>query len=270
MTTLIHPSATVATVPGPSGQDQTQGQERTRGRSLNPIARISEDVRTIFERDPAARSLPEVLFCYPGLHAVLVHRVAHRLWKAHFFFLARLLSHFARTATGIEIHPGATIGRRFFIDHGLGVVVGETAEVGDDVTLYQGVTLGGTSLERKKRHPTLGNGVIVGAGASVLGALLVGDRARIGAGAIVVKDVPAGATVVGLAGRVLEKHVPGQPPVTAQVSESRGDHDVRVMEILLEKVEQLESRVVDGELSAPQARSGRGFGADAFVEGGGI
>jgi serine O-acetyltransferase len=227
-------------------------------------------VRTIFERDPAARSLPEVLFCYPGLHAVSVHRLAHRLWKARLHFFARLLSHMARGATGIEIHPGATIGRRFFIDHGLGVVIGETAEVGDDVTLYQGVTLGGTSLERTKRHPTLGDGVIVGAGASVLGALQVGDRARIGAGAIVVKDVPPGATVVGLAGRVLEKHVPGQPPVTAQVSESRGDHDVRVIEILLEKVELLESRLVDGELSAPQERAGRRSGADGFAEGGGI
>lgn len=243
--------------------------KRPRAR-LGPFALVAEDIRTILERDPAARSRAEVLLCYPGLHAVLVHRLAHRLWKGRHFFLARLLSQAGRAATGIEIHPGATIGRRFFIDHGMGVVIGETAEVGDDVTLYQGVTLGGTSLERAKRHPTLADGVIVGAGASVLGALLVGERARIGAGAIVVKDVPAAATVVGLAGRVLEKHVPGQPAVSTQVSESRGDHEVRVIEVLMEKVEQLESRMVDGELSAPEARPGLAAVAAEYGEGAGI
>ncbi|MCA9727253.1 MAG: serine O-acetyltransferase [Candidatus Eisenbacteria bacterium] len=240
---------------------------RTRLRRPRWIARIREDVVTIFQRDPAARSLAEVLFCYPGLHAVLLHRVSHRLWRARWHFPARLLSHLARSLTGIEIHPGATIGRRFFIDHGLGVVIGETAEIGDDVTLYQGVTLGGTSLERKKRHPTLGDGVIVGAGASVLGAVRVGNHARIGAGAIVVKDVPEAATVVGLAGRILEKHVPGHAPVTARLSESRGDHDVRVLELLMEKVEILESRMVDGELSAHEKRN---LQESIFAEGDGI
>jgi serine O-acetyltransferase len=237
-----------------------------------PLGRIAEDVRTIFARDPAARSLPEVIFCYPGLHAVIAHRVAHRLWRWRLRFLARLLSHVSRSLTGIEIHPGAVIGRRFFVDHGHGVVIGETTEVGDDVTLYQGVTLGGTSLEKKKRHPTLRNGVIVGAGAKVLGALEVGEHARIGSGAIVVKDVPAGATVVGLAGRVLEKHRPGQPPMKVDVSESRGDHDVRVLEVLFEKVEKLENRVSNGERSTPADReaNGRRTADESFDEGGGI
>lgn len=268
MSTLLHTSGAVPGTGRPPERDNHARMARTR--ITRPVAWMTEDVRTIFQRDPAARSLAEVLFCYPGLHAVWVHRIAHTLWKARLRFPARLLSHFARTATGIEIHPGATIGRRFFIDHGLGVVIGETAQIGNDVTLYQGVTLGGTSLERKKRHPTLGHGVIVGAGASVLGALQVGDRARIGAGAIVVKDVPAGATVVGLAGRVIEKRGPGQPPVSLDLSESRGDHDVRVIEVLLEKVEELESRLVDGELSAPEERSGTSAREQSFVEGGGI
>ena len=263
MSTLLESSSSTLAA------DQASPNPRANRPRLGAFARVREDIRTIFERDPAARSLAEVIFCYPGLHAVLFHRVAHRFWKSRLYFAARFLSHVARTLTGIEIHPGATIGRRFFIDHGLGVVIGETAEVGNDVTLYQGVTLGGTSLEKKKRHPTLGNGVIVGAGASVLGALQVGDGARIGAGAIVVKDVPSGATVVGLAGRVLEKHVPGQPPVTTRLSESRGDYDVRVIEVLMEKVELLESRMVEGELSAPEEPKTRRI-ESAFEEGGGI
>lgn len=162
-----------------------------------PFTRIAEDIRTVFRRDPAARSVPEVIFCYPGLHAIFLHRISHRLWHWRWKFVARFLSHVNRALTGIEIHPGATIGRRFFIDHGMGSVIGETTVIGNDVLLYQGVTLGGTSLEKTKRHPTLGDGVIVGAGAKVLGALVVGDRARIGSGAVVVKDVPPGATVVG-------------------------------------------------------------------------
>jgi serine O-acetyltransferase len=176
-----------------------------------------------------------------------MHRVAHRLWTANLRFLARLLSHVNRALTGIEIHPGATIGRRFFIDHGLGVVIGETTEIGNDVTLYQQVTLGGTSLEKKKRHPTIGDRVVVGAGAKVLGALVVEDDARIGAGAIVVKDVPAGATVVGLTGRVLDRKRGTAPrKVDVNLSESKGDHDVRVLEVLLDRVEQLESQVKNG------------------------
>ena len=163
---------------------------------------MREDIRTIFDKDPAARSLLEVLLCYPGLHAIWLHRLAHWFWVRRLCFIARLISHVNRLATAIEIHPGARIGRRFFIDHGTGVVIGETTEIGDDVLLYQGVTLGGTSTERKKRHPTIGNNVEVGAGAIVLGAITIGDGARIAAGSVVVKDVPTGATVIGVPGRI--------------------------------------------------------------------
>jgi serine O-acetyltransferase len=163
---------------------------------------LREDIQTVFAKDPAAKSVAEVLLCYPGLHAALLHRITHFLWKHRFFFLGRLISHISRWLTGIEIHPGAKIGRRFFIDHGMGVVIGETADIGDDVLLYQGVVLGGTSLEKKKRHPTLGNKVVVGAGAIVLGAISVGEGARIAAGSVVVTDVPPGATVVGVPGRI--------------------------------------------------------------------
>ncbi|MDO8805185.1 MAG: serine O-acetyltransferase [Elusimicrobiota bacterium] len=159
---------------------------------------FAEDIKTVFEKDPAARSLAEVLSCYPGLHAVWLYRPAHWLWGLGLYFPARLLSHLARFFTGVEIHPGATIGRRFFIDHGMGVVIGETAEIGDDVLMYQGVVLGGTSLEHKKRHPTLGNGVVVGSGATVLGAIKIGDRSRIGAGSVVLKEVPPDTTVFGI------------------------------------------------------------------------
>jgi serine O-acetyltransferase len=169
------------------------------------LQRIREDIGCVFGRDPAARNAFEVLTTYPGLHAVLMHRLCHRLWLAGFKWLARLLSNVARLFTGIEIHPGATIGRRFFIDHGMGVVIGETAVVGDDCTLYHGVTLGGTSWEKGKRHPTLGNDVVVGAGAKVLGPILVADGARIGSNAVVVKPVPPGGTVVGVPGRVIER-----------------------------------------------------------------
>ncbi len=164
-----------------------------------------EDVRCVFDRDPAARSTFEVLTCYPGLHARIVHRMSHVLWKAGFKWAARFLSHLGRAFTGIEIHPGATIGRRFFIDHGMGVVIGETAEIGDDVTLYHGVTLGGTSWKEGKRHPTLGNGVVVGAGAKILGPIHIGDNAKIGSNAVVVKDVPADATAVGIPARILDE-----------------------------------------------------------------
>ena len=166
------------------------------------LSRIREDIRTIFAEDPAARTVWEVFTCYPGLHAIWLHRAAHFLWQHRLLFLARLLSHFGRWLTGIEIHPGATIGRRFFIDHGMGVVIGETAEVGDDVLMYQGVVLGGTSLEKTKRHPTIGNNVVVGTGATILGPITVGDGARIGAGSVVVKPVPPGATIVGVPGHV--------------------------------------------------------------------
>lgn len=168
--------------------------------------RLSEDIRCVFQRDPAARNVIEVLTTYPGVHAVLMHRLNHRLWKLGLKWLARLFSHLARWLTGIEIHPGASIGRRFFIDHGMGVVIGETAEIGDDCTLYHGVTLGGTSWKAGKRHPTLGNNVIVGAGAKILGPILIGANARIGSNAVVVKNVPDGATVVGIPGRIVPTH----------------------------------------------------------------
>jgi serine O-acetyltransferase len=166
---------------------------------------MREDIQSVFNRDPAARGTLEILFCYPGLHALWGHRVAHFLWLHHMHFLGRLLSHINRAVTNIEIHPGAKIGRRFFIDHGAGIVIGETAEVGDDVLMYQGAALAGTSLKKEKRHPTIGNNVVIGSHAIVLGAITVGDNARIGAGSVVIKSVPAGATVVGVPGRVVEE-----------------------------------------------------------------
>jgi serine O-acetyltransferase len=169
-------------------------QTTLRAPRLHPLRRLAEDVRAVRDRDPAARSTLEVVLLYPGVHALLVHRLANRLWRAKWRFVARLLSQAGRGLTGIEIHPGAIIGRRLFMDHGMGIVIGETAEIGDDVTLYQGVTLGGTSLQRVKRHPTLMDGVVVGAGAIILGAVTVGEKARIGAGAVVVRDVPAGSS----------------------------------------------------------------------------
>lgn len=167
--------------------------------------RMQEDIQSVFHRDPAARNAFEVITCYPGLHAVWLHRLAHALWGAGWKWLARVVSNFGRWMTGIEIHPGAKIGRRFFIDHGMGIVIGETAEIGNDVTLYQGVTLGGTSWNKGKRHPTLEDGVVVGAGAKVLGPFTVGAGAKIGSNAVVTKAVPAGATAVGIPGRIIAK-----------------------------------------------------------------
>jgi serine O-acetyltransferase len=164
---------------------------------------IREQIDTIFREDPAAKSVLEIVVCYPGFHAVLMHRLAHRLYRARRTTLARMVSQFSRFMTGIEIHPGATIGRRFFIDHGMGVVIGETAEIGDDVLLYQGVTLGGTGKEKGKRHPTLGNHVVVGTGAKVLGNIYIGDHVKIGAGSVVVHSAPPHSTVVGVPGHVV-------------------------------------------------------------------
>lgn len=166
---------------------------------------LREDIRTVFAKDPAARSVLEVLLCYPGLHALWAHRVAHYFWRHKLYLIARFVSHLNRFFTGIEIHPGASIGRRCFIDHGSGVVIGETAEIGDDVLLYQGVVLGGTTLEKKKRHPTLGNGVEMGSGAIALGDITIGDGARIGSSSVVIRSVPPGVTVVGIPGRVVTK-----------------------------------------------------------------
>jgi serine O-acetyltransferase len=175
---------------------------------------IREDIQSVLDRDPAARNAFEVMLCYPGLHAIWVHRLSHKLWKGGFKLLARWLSQTARSLTGIEIHPGATIGHNFFIDHGMGVVIGETAEVGDNVTLYHGVTLGGTSLNKVKRHPTLENNVVVGAGAKVLGAITIGANSRIGANAVVVKDTPPESVVVGVPGQIVvregRKHIPNE------------------------------------------------------------
>ncbi|EIC30893.1 serine O-acetyltransferase [Methylomicrobium album] len=171
------------------------------------IDRVKEDIACVFERDPAAQSVWEVITAYPGFHAVLIHRLSHRCWTAGYRWLARFISHIARWLTGIEIHPGARIGRRFFIDHGMGVVIGETAVIGDDCTLYHGVTLGGTSWKKGKRHPTLHDGVVVGAGAKILGPIDIGEGARVGSNSVVLKPVPAGATVVGIPGHLIDPNV---------------------------------------------------------------
>ncbi|WP_029918334.1 serine O-acetyltransferase [Pelobacter seleniigenes] len=167
------------------------------------FATLKEDLKVVFERDPAVRSVFEIIFCYPGFHALVFYRLSHWLWGHEFKLLGRFISHVGRFLTGIEIHPGATIGKGFFIDHGMGVVIGETAEIGDNCTLYHGVTLGGTSWAKEKRHPTLGNNVIVGSGAKILGPFKVGDDSKVGSNSVVVKEVPANATVVGIPGRVV-------------------------------------------------------------------
>lgn len=204
-------------------------------------ARIREDIKTIFQKDPAARSRIEILFCYPGLHALAIHRVSHKLWLRNHRLSARFLSHISRLFTGIEIHPGATIGRRVVIDHGMGVVIGETAEVGDDVLLYMGVVLGGTTLTKGKRHPTLGNGVVVGSGAAVLGPVTLGDYAKVGAGAVVVRDVPPGATVVGVPGRIagLERRTT-QDDIR---DNAMPDPTLRVISRMLERQSSLEEKI---------------------------
>lgn len=172
----------------------------------NVAIRIKEDIRNVFTKDPAARNWLEVLTCYPGLHALWNHRLAHWLWTHHLKLCGRLVSQWGRFITNIEIHPGAKIGRRFFIDHGAGVVIGETSEIGDDVLMYAGTELAGTTLKKGKRHPTIGNGVVIGAGAIILGAITIGDGSRVGAGSVVTRPVPPGSTVVGVPGRVVEEH----------------------------------------------------------------
>ena len=181
--------------------------------------RLREDIACVFERDPAARTTWEVLTCYPGFHALTIHRLAHWLWESDLKWPGRLVSHIGRWLTGIEIHPGATIGRRVFIDHGMGVVIGETAEIGDECTLYHGVTLGGTSWNKGKRHPSLARGVVIGAGAKVLGPILVGEEAKIGSNAVVVRDVPPAATAVGIPARIIE---PGRDQVREEKAEKLG------------------------------------------------
>lgn len=209
---------------------------------------LREDVEAVFQRDPAARSRLEVVLCYPGIHALVFHRLGHALWGRGWRLAARFVSQVGRFMTGIEIHPGATIGRRFFVDHGMGVVIGETAEIGDDVTLYQGVTLGGVSLDPGKRHPTLGNGVVVGAGAAVLGPFKVGDGARIGSNAVVVKAVPAGVTMVGTAARAVgPQPVPDESFCFSPYGTTPGgvaaDPMTRSLERLADRVRELEERL---------------------------
>ncbi len=216
--------------------------------------RIREDIQTVFKRDPAARNLCEVIFCYPGLHAIWLYRLAHFLWVREFISLARFISHISRFLTGIEIHPGAKIGKRFFIDHGMGVVIGETSEIGDDVLIYQGVVLGGTTRERKKRHPTIGNYVVIGAGATILGPVKIGDGARIGSGSVVVKSVPAGATVVGIPGRVMERKKRLVKPLIDLEHGKLPDPVAEAVNILVKRIGQLENRT--NELEARRAREG--------------
>jgi serine O-acetyltransferase len=204
---------------------------------------LRRDMRTVFERDPASRSRLEALVCYPGVHALVFHRLGNRLWRRGWFSSARFVSHLSRFLTGIEIHPAAKLGPGLFIDHGMGVVIGETAEVGRNVTLYQGVSLAGTSLKREKRHPTLGDNVVVGAGAKVIGAIYIGDNSRIGAGSVVVRDVPPNSVVVGVPGRVTYKD--GQR-VTDEVDLNQTDLPdpvARALDQLVERIRGLEGEV---------------------------
>jgi len=204
--------------------------------------RLKEDIRTIKDRDPAAKNVVEIFLCYPGLHAIWLHRVAHALYQRGWFTTARLISHFSRSFTGIEIHPGAKIGRRLFIDHGMGVVMGETTEIGDDCLIYKGVVLGGTTLEKKKRHPTLGNRVIIGSNSTVLGAITIGDGARIGSGSVVVKPVPPGATVVGVPARIVESLTPEKEVLDFEHG-NLPDPLSDIMKMLLQLHTKLEERV---------------------------
>ena len=208
------------------------------------VAQWKEDIHCVFDRDPAARTHFEVLTTYPGVHAILVHRLSHRLWQQGLRYPARLLSFLSRLWSNIDIHPGARIGRRFFIDHGAGVVIGETAEIGDDVTLYHGVTLGGTTWNKGKRHPTLGNGVLVGAGAKILGPIDLGDNVRVGANSVVVKDVPTNATVVGIPGRIVQtRESPGMNSRGIDLDHHRIPDVVhQTINNLVERIEALEDR----------------------------
>ncbi|MDI6762223.1 MAG: serine O-acetyltransferase [Thermodesulfobacteriota bacterium] len=204
--------------------------------------RLKEDIRTIRERDPAAKNYVEIFLCYPGLHAIWFHRIAHFLYKKRWYTTARLISHLSRALTGIEIHPGVKIGRRLFIDHGMGVVIGETTEIGDDCLIYKGVVFGGTTLEKKKRHPTLGNRVVVGSNSTILGAITIGDGAKIGSGSVVVKAVPPGATVVGVPGRIVESLTPEKIDLDFEHG-NLPDPLSDIMKMLLQLHSKLEERV---------------------------
>jgi len=227
-------------------------ESRAKAAALGFFAQWREDVRCVFGRDPAAHSVMEILLTYSGVHAVLIHRVSHRLWKANWRLTARVLSAFAKGMTGVDIHPGATIGRRLFIDHALGVVIGETAVLGNDVTLYHGVTLGGTTWNKEKRHPTLGDHVLVGSGAKILGPITLGDNVRVGANSVVVKDVPNCCTVVGIPGRVIQSK-------GAKIQNKQGidlDHHLipdpvgKAIACLLERIDELEAKQAQWQKSS--------------------
>ncbi len=241
---------------------------------------IKEDISVVFERDPAARTHWEIITTYPGVHALIIHRLSHWVWRKRFFWIARFISHITRWLTGIEIHPGATIGRRVFIDHGMGVVIGETAVIHDDCTLYHGVTLGGTSWNKGKRHPTLEQGVVIGAGAKILGPITIGAGAKVGSNAVVVKDVPAGATAVGIPARILDGEVSKQRDEMAEkigfsayaVSDNQNDPMTKAIHALLdhataqdlklqEVMQQLNKLGADVESDADV---GKAFDVDAF------
>ncbi len=228
------------------------------------LALLREDIQTVFAKDPAARSTWEVLTCYPGLHALWMHRLAHALWRRKLYWLARYISHVSRRRTGIEIHPGATIGRRFFIDHGMGVVIGETAEIGEDVLIYKGVVLGGTTLEKGKRHPTIEDDVVIGSNACVLGNIRIGSGSKIGSGAVVIKPVAAGDTVVGVPGRVV--HGPSMPkPLPADLRHADlPDPVADAIRILLANIEQLEQRTYRIEDTCEKLAVWRQEELDAF------
>jgi serine O-acetyltransferase len=206
---------------------------------------IREEIQVIFERDPAARGVLEVLFCYPGLHAIINHRLAHCLFRHHWFFLARLVSHISRFFTGIEIHPGAQIGHNVFIDHGSGVVIGETAEVGDGVTMYQGVTLGGTGKQKGKRHPTIGNNVTISAGAKILGGFRVGDNVKIGGGSVILSEVPDNCTVVGVPGRIVRRD-------GVSLQDGKPDLNQFISDPVMDKLREMEEKVAELEFKLQQ------------------
>jgi serine O-acetyltransferase len=227
---------------------------------------LKEDIAVVFDRDPAARTHWEILTTYPGVHALIFHRFSHWLWKLRFYWFARFSSHIGRWLTGIEIHPGAVIGHRVFIDHGMGVVIGETAVIGDDCTLYHGVTLGGTSWNKGKRHPTLEQGVVIGAGAKVLGPIIIGSGAKIGSNAVVVKDVPAKATAVGIPARILEDEKIKAEVANAKfnayaVGDDENDPINKALQPLLDRIAKQ-----DAEMQELKAQMGEAFGAKKIVK----
>ncbi len=224
------------------------------------LKQLKRDIEVIFERDPAARNVLEVILTYPGLHALILHRIAHSLHNKGFKLIARIISQFSRFITGIEIHPGAKIGQGFFIDHGMGVVIGETCEIGDNVTLYQGVTLGGTGKEKGKRHPTIGNNVVIGAGAKVLGSIKIGNNVKIGAGSVVLKDVPDNCTVVGVPGRVVKRdgRRGGDPALESQIDLNHNRLPDPVAEMIMclqKKIERLEERISEMEVALDENKT---------------